>query len=152
MYDFNAEPEPKETVRTYTRWGCEVQGCKCVCQYKNYDVYSTPLYETACCNLLSESALFLRIYIISLRVYYFLEVFFSQWFMVLSFYLTLSVLLSEELGCQNASCLEIPTPTCPADSFLSKPHTEPGQCCPEVPAMCTCNFLTCALKPKKCEG
>ncbi|XP_060737481.1 cysteine-rich motor neuron 1 protein-like isoform X1 [Tachysurus vachellii] len=56
-------------------------------------------------------------------------------------------------GCQNASCPEIPTPPCPADSFISQPHTEPGQCCPIIPPLCTCNFKTCAPKPKYCpEG
>ncbi|XP_060788536.1 cysteine-rich motor neuron 1 protein-like [Neoarius graeffei] len=55
-----------------------------------------------------------------------------------------------ESGCQNASCPEIPPPPCPADSFLSEPYTEPGQCCPALHAMCTCNFQTCAPKPKYC--
>ncbi|TTJ69856.1 Cysteine-rich motor neuron 1 protein [Bagarius yarrelli] len=53
-------------------------------------------------------------------------------------------------GCQNATCSEISPPDCPEDSFLSQPHTEPGQCCPAIPAMCTCNFKTCTPKPKYC--
>ncbi|XP_026783927.3 cysteine-rich motor neuron 1 protein [Pangasianodon hypophthalmus] len=58
----------------------------------------------------------------------------------------------KESGCRNASCPEIPTPPCPEDSFISEPHTDPGQCCPVVPAMCTCNFQTCAPKPTYCPN
>ncbi|XP_058246545.1 cysteine-rich motor neuron 1 protein-like isoform X1 [Hemibagrus wyckioides] len=113
MYDSEAQkndPEPEEPKRECTEWGCEVQGCECVCQHRKCDSMKPPLYETACCNILRES------------------------------------------GCQNATCPEIPPPPCPADSFISQPYTEPGQCCPVVPPMCTCNFKTCAPKPKYCDG
>ncbi|XP_026783928.3 cysteine-rich motor neuron 1 protein-like [Pangasianodon hypophthalmus] len=103
---------PKRDRPAYVcmEWGCEVQGCQCVCQERKCDYRTTPLSEAACCNMLKES------------------------------------------GCRNASCPEIPPPPCPEDSFISEPHTDPGQCCPVVPAMCTCNFQTCAPKPTYCPN
>ncbi|KAF7695619.1 cysteine-rich motor neuron 1 protein-like [Silurus meridionalis] len=60
--------------------------------------------------------------------------------------------LLKESGCPNATCPEIPAPPCPADSFISEPHIEPGQCCPVIPAVCTCNFQTCDPKPTYCPN
>ncbi|KAI5095236.1 hypothetical protein C0J45_15311 [Silurus meridionalis] len=59
---------------------------------------------------------------------------------------------TKESGCPNATCPEIPAPPCPADSFISEPHIEPGQCCPVIPAVCTCNFQTCDPKPTYCPN
>ncbi|XP_053359318.1 cysteine-rich motor neuron 1 protein-like [Clarias gariepinus] len=56
----------------------------------------------------------------------------------------------KESGCNNTSCPEIPPPSCPADSFITQPHSEPGQCCPNISAMCTCDFQTCPPKPDYC--
>lgn len=58
----------------------------------------------------------------------------------------------KESGCLNTSCPGTPTLACPADSFISEPHTEPGHCCPVVPAMCTCDFQTCTPKPTYCPN
>lgn len=58
----------------------------------------------------------------------------------------------KDSGCLNTSCHETPTLPCSADSFISEPHTEPSQCCPVVPAMCTCDFQTCTPKPTYCPN
>ncbi|XP_035636633.1 cysteine-rich motor neuron 1 protein-like isoform X1 [Oncorhynchus keta] len=52
--------------------------------------------------------------------------------------------------CSNVKCPEVQDPSCPADSFLTEPYIPHGQCCPLVPAICTCNFDKCPLAPPTC--
>ncbi|KAG9351263.1 hypothetical protein JZ751_025155 [Albula glossodonta] len=58
--------------------------------------------------------------------------------------------LLEMTRCSNVSCPKLAVPTCPHDSFLTEPYTPPKQCCPLVPALCTCNFVKCPSAPSAC--
>ncbi|XP_062854890.1 cysteine-rich motor neuron 1 protein-like [Trichomycterus rosablanca] len=57
----------------------------------------------------------------------------------------------KEAGCPNMICFDNPAPPCPPDSFTTEPYTEPSQCCPTVPPMCTCDFKSCPRKHKICS-
>ncbi|KAJ8278580.1 hypothetical protein GJAV_G00089120 [Gymnothorax javanicus] len=56
----------------------------------------------------------------------------------------------KQIRCANVTCPDIPVPSCPPDSFLTKPYTPPHECCPLVPARCTCDFEKCPDKPSRC--
>ncbi|KAJ8418996.1 hypothetical protein AAFF_G00004950 [Aldrovandia affinis] len=50
--------------------------------------------------------------------------------------------------CNNVSCPAVPVPYCPPDSFLTIPYIPPRQCCPLLPALCTCAFERCPACPR----
>ncbi|KAJ7992980.1 hypothetical protein DPEC_G00267700 [Dallia pectoralis] len=58
--------------------------------------------------------------------------------------------LLQEVRCINVSCSEVPVSSCPDDSFLTESHIPSGQCCPLVPAVCTCNFVKCSVVLETC--
>ncbi|KAJ8278923.1 hypothetical protein COCON_G00059890 [Conger conger] len=56
----------------------------------------------------------------------------------------------EQTRCANVSCPIVPVPSCPPDSFLTAPYTPLHQCCPLLPALCTCAFERCPAEPTDC--
>lgn len=68
MYDSVQDPEPP--VIACMEYSCEVQGCECVCRYRKCDSRTQPLYETACCKILSKrkNTSFTRIIVDSLML------------------------------------------------------------------------------------
>ncbi|XP_035268171.1 cysteine-rich motor neuron 1 protein-like [Anguilla anguilla] len=56
----------------------------------------------------------------------------------------------KRLRCASVTCPVVPVPSCPPDSFLTKPYIPLHQCCPQLPALCTCDFEKCPAKPPDC--
>ncbi|XP_065131160.1 cysteine-rich motor neuron 1 protein-like isoform X3 [Paramisgurnus dabryanus] len=55
----------------------------------------------------------------------------------------------EKLKCADISCPPLSTPECPSDSVLTHLYTPPDECCPTLPAQCTC--APCP-PPPDCSG
>ncbi|XP_065131158.1 cysteine-rich motor neuron 1 protein-like isoform X1 [Paramisgurnus dabryanus] len=56
---------------------------------------------------------------------------------------------AEKLKCADISCPPLSTPECPSDSVLTHLYTPPDECCPTLPAQCTC--APCP-PPPDCSG